>query len=252
MALKRPSTLLNLPPPTRCLFTQTRPLHRLHAPHLRIPRPTPFVPDVPTFLTLIGRNLAQHATKIPSWDALFALSGSELREKGVEPARARRYLLWWRERFRNGIMGIGGDLKEVKDGMAELRIVEVPSERTGDRQATLTKGAGMRKVVVNVMPTVALPADLTAAKAGGEEGKVEQVPRIDVQSAQAVTGVKIVAANTIGGTGVEAVKGHQGVARLRVQDGLWEERRGHKVDGGERRKAEVRYKRRAQERKNAR
>ncbi|TKA74315.1 hypothetical protein B0A55_07182 [Friedmanniomyces simplex] len=252
MALKRPSTLLHLPTPIRTTPSR-RPLHRLHAPTLSAPRPTPFVPDVPTFLTLIGRNLAQHAPKIPSWDALFALSSLQLREAGVEPARARRYLLWWRERFRNGITGIGGDLKEVKDGVAELRIMEVESERKGDRRATLTKGAGMRKVVVNVPATVALPVD-PAAKAVGEEEVVGggQVPRVDVRNARAVSGVKIVAANTIGGTGVEAVKGYQGVARLRVKEGLWEERRGHKVDGGERRKAEVRYKRRAQERKMAR
>jgi hypothetical protein len=34
-----------------------------------------------------------------------------------------------------------------------------------------------------------------------------------------------------------------------MQEGIWEIRRGHKVDGGERRKAEVRAKRRAAENK---
>ncbi|KAK0863479.1 telomere length regulation protein [Friedmanniomyces endolithicus] len=252
MALKRPSALLHWPPPlhTPPPTTTTRALHRLHAPTLRTPRPTPFVPDVPTFLTLIGRNLASHASKIPSWEALFTLSSLQLREAGVEPARARRYLLWWRERFRNGITGIGGELGEVRDGVAELRIVEVESRRKGDRQAMLGKGAGMRRVVVNVPATVALPVDLS--KAAVEEGGKGEVGRVEVEGAQIVSGVRILAANAIAGTGVEAVKGHQGVARLRVQSGLWEERRGHKVDGGERRKEEVRYKRRAQERKMAR
>jgi hypothetical protein len=41
-------------------------------------------------------------------------------------------------------------------------------------------------------------------------------------------------------------------AQIKVKEGLWEERRGHKVDGGERRKAEVRFKRRSEERKKAR
>ncbi|KAK4546127.1 hypothetical protein LTR36_002264 [Oleoguttula mirabilis] len=260
MALRRPSTLFNLPSPTRtftCL--QCRTLHRLHAPTLRTPRPTPFVPDVQTFLTLIGRNLSQHAAKIPSWEALFFLSGQQLRESGVEPARARRYLLWWRERFRNGIMGIGGDLKEVKDGVAELRVVEVPSERPIDQTPTLTKSAGMRKMIVNVPPTVALPPDPANPTAVESEGR-ESAParatappaKMNSKDVQAVAGVKLVQANTIGGTGIESIKGHQGVARLRVKEGLWEQRRGHKVDGGERRKAEVRYKRRAQERKMAR
>ncbi|KAK5132250.1 hypothetical protein LTR08_009238 [Meristemomyces frigidus] len=263
MALKRPTTLLHLPL-APASTTAARPLHRLHAPTLRVPRPTPFVPDVPTFLTLIGRNLSAHSARIPTWEALFSLSGQQLREAGVEPARARRYLLWWRERFRAGITGIGGEFTQVKDGVAELRVVEIDSERPRDREATLTKGAGRRKVVVNVPATVALPLDPAAASTpaaagdGGAEAEVRLTrgsavpPSVDMTTAQLVTGVKIVQANTIGGTGIEPIKGYQGVARLRVKEGLWEQRRGHKVDGGERRKAEVRYKRRAQERKAAR
>ncbi|KAK3677660.1 telomere length regulation protein [Recurvomyces mirabilis] len=253
MALKRPSALLALPTSSRTLTcNQCRALHKTT---IRIPKPTPFVPDVPTFLTLIGRNLSQHASKIPSWEALFSLTSQQLRESGVEPARARRYLLWWRERFRAGITGIGGDVKEVKDGIAELRLVEVPSQRRIDAQATLTKSAGMRKMIINVTPSVSLPADpANPVKEGESEDGVPLVviPKINVSKAQLVTGVKIVSGTAIGGTGVENVKGHQGVARLKVKEGLWEERRGHKVDGGERRKAEVRYKRRAQERKMAR
>ncbi|TKA27823.1 hypothetical protein B0A50_04924 [Salinomyces thailandicus] len=267
MALARPTTtsLFALPQPTRTLTSlQHRALHRLHAPSPRIPKPTPFVPDVPTFLTLIGHNLSSHAAKIPTWEALFTLSGAQLRESGIEPARARRYLLWWRERFRNGITGIGGDLKEVKDGIAELRVVEVPSERKVDQAATVTKGAGMRKMVVNVPASVALPADPAKAvtKEEGEGSSKEGPPApagavalpVDyrLEDAQPVSGLKIIQANIIGGTGVEPVKGYQGVARLKVRQGLWEQSRGHKVDGGERRKAEVRYKRRAQERKMAR
>ena len=254
MALKRPLALLSLPAPSRiytCL--QCRSLHRLNAPIARVPKPTPFVPDAQTFLTLIGRSMSQHAAKIPSWDALFTLTSDQLRESGLEPSRARKYLLWWRERYRNGIMGIGGDLKNVKDGIAELRIVEVPSDRLVDKAATLTKGAGMRKVIMNFEPTVSLPVDPNAAPAEGEtEVKSVALPMVDLAKAAETTGFKIIEGGSIGGTGIEAVKGHQGVARLRIKEGLWEERRGHKIDGGERRKAEVRYKRRAQERKNAR
>ena len=64
--------------------------------------------------------------------------------------------------------------------------------------------------------------------------------------------VKIHHGTSIGGKGVQLVKGHQGLALLKVQEGLWEQRRGHKVDGGERRRAMVRAKRRVQERKMAR
>lgn len=255
MALKRPQTVLHLAT-TTTTPQSTRCLHRLHAPTLPIPRPTPFVPDVPTFLTLIGRNLSAQSPKIPSWDALFSLSSAQLREAGIEPPRARRYLLWWRDRFRNGIAGVGGDLREVKDGVAELRVVEVESARAMDARATLTKGAGRRRVVVNVAPTVSLPIDPAAAATSAEDAppsRNTEVPAVyDVNDVKAIRGVKIVHGTTIAGTGVEPVKGHQGVARLKVREGLWEQTRGHKVDGGERRRAEVRYKRAIAEKKAAR
>ncbi|KAK4500353.1 hypothetical protein PRZ48_008542 [Zasmidium cellare] len=230
-------------------------MHKLNTA-LRVPKPTPFVPDVPAFLTLIGRKMSAHAGKIPSWEALFTLSSQQLRESGVEPARARRYLLWWRDRFRNGIHGIGGDLTEVKDGIAELRIAEVPSAKGATIRATVSQDAGMKKVIVNVRPTVVLPEDPANPQPKEEKPSVLQrlAPPLRLKESQVkpIEGFKIVQGNTIGGTGVEYVKGHTGVARLRVQDGLWEQRRGHKVDGGERRRAAVRAKRRSEERKNAR
>lgn len=253
MAAKRPLAALKLPTAVRqpiCL--QCRFLHAGNPTTSRIPRPTPFVPDPQTFLTLIGRNMAQHAAKIPTWEALFTHSSQQLRDAGIEPARARRYLLWWRERFRNGLMGIGGDLKEVSKGVAELRIVEVPSDRPADQQATLSKDAGTRKIIVNTPVTVAAMPDPANPKESAKEISIIPPPKIDAKNAKAVKDVQIVRGNTIGGTGVEYIKGHPGVARLRVQDGLWEQRRGHKVDGGERRRAEVRAKRRSQERKDAR
>lgn len=262
MAAKRPLSVFSLPSLStaasskQSICHQCRSLHRLNAPTVRIPRPTPFVPDPQSFLTLIGRNMAQHAPKIPSWEALFSLSSEQLRQSGVEPARARRYLLWWRERFRNGLFGPGGDATQVKDGIAELRIVEVPGKSKVDQMATLTKDAGMKKVVVNVPPYYTIKPDPANPTPKAEEVKgvvgIAPPPKVDAKTAKPIAGVRIVQGVAIGGTGVEPVKGHPGVASLKVQDGLWEQRRGHKVDGGERRKAEVRSKRRAQERKNAR
>ncbi|EME80182.1 uncharacterized protein MYCFIDRAFT_101452, partial [Pseudocercospora fijiensis CIRAD86] len=205
-------------------------------PPLSIPKPTPFVPDVATFMTLIGRGMSAHTAKIPSWEALFTLSSEQLRESGLEPARARRYLLWWRDRFRKGIYGMGGDLKYVKDGQGALRIVEVkkPVKEgvTRTSSATLTQDAGYKKIITNIKGEILAPP-----------------PKVDEKEVVPVSGTKIVRANTIGGTGIEYVKGQQGAAVLKVKDGLWEQRRGHKVDGGERRRAEVRAKRAAAERK---
>ncbi|KAF2084188.1 hypothetical protein K490DRAFT_75992 [Saccharata proteae CBS 121410] len=191
------------------------------------PKPTPFIPDVSTFLKVLGRGLSAHASKIPSWEALFTLSSAELKELGVEPPRSRRYLLTMREKFRNGVYGIGGECHHVKDGVAELRVVDVhvPGSKI---PATATQSPGMKKVIVNVAP--------------GSNGSAA--------AALPVKGVKVQGARTIVGPHVEHVKGGNGaIARIVAKEGLWEVRRGHKVDGGERRQAEVRAKRRAAENK---
>jgi hypothetical protein len=219
----RPIPSFLLPPPSTT-FTQTRCLHHArNAP--RIPSPTKFVPDAKTFLSLIGRNLSQHASKITSWKALFSLTSQQLKELGIEPPRARRYLLRWREKFRKGQYGIGGDFKHVKDGVAELQVRELPAEPGHDSPT------GTRKIVVNV------PSG-SSAKDGSAADLV------------VVKGLSIKGAQTIVGPYTVPVKGGGG-SKIVVQEGLWEDRRGHKVDGGERRWAENQAKRRAEERKNA-
>jgi hypothetical protein len=205
-----------------------------------VPKPIPFIPDHTAFLSAIGRGLSAHATKIPSWEALFTLTSPQLKELGVEPARSRRYLLHWREKFRNGEYGIGGDCQHVADGVAELQVVQAsvpPNPALGNtispRSATAsaTHDPGTRKFVVNVP---------VGAEAPG--GPTDSLPRVQ--------GVIVKGAKTIKGTYVEPIKSRDGLrARIRLQEGIWEERRGHKVDGGERRKAEVRAKRRAAENK---
>lgn len=155
-------------------------------------------------------------------------------------------------------MGVGGDLEHVKDGVGELKIVEVPSERGIDRFATLSKDAGMRKIIVNTPPSLSSLEPEEEANEAENEGDEAAVhanappPKMEAKDARPVVGMRIYHGSAIGGKGVQPVKGNQGVAVLKVQEGLWEQRRGHKVDGGERRQAEVRAKRRVQERKNAR
>ncbi|KAL9028030.1 MAG: hypothetical protein Q9196_003539 [Gyalolechia fulgens] len=203
----------------------TRNPHR-HIATSKIPPPTPFVPDSKTFLSLIGRNLSQHAAKIPTWESLFSLTSVQLRKLGVEPARTRRYLLWWRERFRKGLYGIGGDLKDVKDSVAHVRVVEIPRERS---TGAPTGPDGMRKVVVNLPPDVPVT-----------ESRLRRL--------KPVSGLKVLGARMIAGPFVEPMKGTSGsVATIKVQEGMWEQRRGQKVDGGERRKVQVRRKRRLEE-----
>ncbi|KAL2259406.1 hypothetical protein VTK26DRAFT_6922 [Humicola hyalothermophila] len=200
------------------LRTQARWMHKSTQPQLPlVPAPIPLVPDVETFLTVIGRGLKQHASKFPTWEALFTLTSDQLRELGLEPPRTRRYLLRWRQRFREGKFGIGGDLKYVENGVAELKIHEI-------QHNPLVRS----RHVVNVPPNT----------------KVEDIPPSELVR---VRGYKVQGVRTI--VGPYALPLKNGGARVTVTEGMWEDRRGHKVDGGERRRAEVRFKRRVAERK---
>jgi hypothetical protein len=236
MILRRPLLAFKTPVTVTCQCLRFASNRLLSRP---IPEPTPFVPDVETFLKLIGRQLSQHTSKIPSWDALFTLTSAELRELGVDPPRSRKYLLRWRERFRQGRYGIGGDLEHVQDGVGEVKIFEVPVPESwkalnpSAEMATATRTPGTRKVAINV-------------PIGAE------MPVVPLEKAKVIDFIKVRGKNGIEGPHVDMVKGTAGLkARIAVKEGLWEERRGHKVDGGERRKAEVRSKRRAEARKQA-
>ncbi|KAK8017658.1 hypothetical protein PG993_013984 [Apiospora rasikravindrae] len=184
------------------------------APPPEVPAPTPFCPDVQTFLTLIGRGLGGHASKFPTWEALFSLTSEQLRELGIEPPRTRRYLLQWRQRFRRGQFGIGGDLKHVSEGAADLRVLEHDADPTNPKRYVVNVPAGQ--------------SDLSR-----------------------VVGYKVEGARTIVGPYAMQLKDGEG-ARVVVKEGMWEDKRGRKIDGGERRRTEVKYKKRIQERKEQR
>lgn len=137
---------------------------------------------------------------------------------------------------------MGGDLKNVQDGGAELRVVEVPlpsptaDAAEGTKSTTRTEVQRVRKVVVNEPPDV-----------------VKEMRSLSLENLKPVEGMKVRGARTIVGPYVQPVKGTSGsVARVQVQEGMWEVRRGFKVDGGERRKKQVRRKRLLQERKTRR
>jgi hypothetical protein len=111
-------------------------------------------------------------------------------------------------------------------------VVEVPKPVFGvaaNTTGTATSTPGTRKIIVNIPPD-AVSSEIPAGQL------------------KPIQGLKIVGARAIAGPHVQPVKGGN-TAKVVVKEGLGEERRGHKVDGGERRKAEVRAKRRSEERK---
>ena len=143
------------------------------------------------------------------------------------------------------MFGVGGDFQYVRDGEARVKIVEVPVSKAemGNVSGTSTQSGLVRtkKMVVNA------PAD----EKEEEEGGVGKQVKLD--ALKPVEGMKVVGARTIVGPFVKAVKGSRGgEAVVRVQEGMWEVRRGVKVDGGERRKLQVRRKRLLEERKTSR
>ncbi|KAG5929577.1 hypothetical protein E4U42_005392 [Claviceps africana] len=222
--MKAPTTLrasLLLARNTCLNGTQSRFLHKTRPPHA-IPQPRPFVPDVPTFLTLIGRGLHKHASKFPTWESLFSLTSPQLKELGIEPPRNRRYLLQWMQRYRKGALGPGGDFEFVKDGEAILKVATPPPSVVSDT-----------KWVVNV------PGDGTAVDAAA----VKNLPR---PKGYVVRGLR-----SIAGPHAMPLPSQAG-AVVKVTEGMWEQRQGRKIDGGERRRAEIRFKRRSAERREER
>lgn len=130
-------------------------------------------------------------------------------------------------------------MTNVKDGEAELRVVEVPAPKAAAIPNASTTGTAtgllrMKKMIVNEP----------------EEALKE---KRDYRKLKAVEGMKVLGAKSIVGPYVQPVKGTRGsVATIKIQEGMWEVRRGVKVDGGERRKVQVRRKRLLQERKTKR
>ncbi|KAF3090861.1 hypothetical protein TWF225_008663 [Orbilia oligospora] len=117
--------------------------------HSREPRPIPAesstAPDVKTFLTKIGRNMIQHESKFTDWKQLMGTTTQQLRVMGIEPARDRRYLIDWRERYRNGIepteykrgRKIDGGERRRKMVRALRRIAERQEQRKKEEQAII-------------------------------------------------------------------------------------------------------------------
>lgn len=118
----------------------------------------------------------------------------------------------------------------MEDGAAQLRVLELPA-LPSNTTAPTTSLIRIKRIVVNV-----------GGSAADADGTSEMVP---------VKGLQVKGVRTIVGPHVQPLKGGKG-AKIEIKEGLWEQRRGHKVDGGERRQAEVRAKRRGEAKRAAR
>ncbi len=137
-----------------------------------------------------------------------------------------------------------------------MRVVELPKILPeGQPAAGKSMGEGSTTTTENQIKPTATPLttrliiNLPAGETEPTKALSEGQSTFDLRK---VAGVKLANGHMIQGPYVQPTKGSNGsVATLKVQEGLWEHRRGHKVDGGERRKAEVRFKRGVEERRKA-
>jgi hypothetical protein len=179
--------------------------------------------------------MSEHTSKFPTWEAFFTTPSEDFRTMGIEPARARRYLLGWRERYRQGKWGPGGDFTEVEEGVAYLRVIQVSRPIGETSEATALVGENMTRVIANVPKTI-------------------EVPESELKDALPVQGYELGEDNLrIRGPGALPVKGGEGqLVKVTAVDRMWEIKQGKKKDGGERRRKEVRAKKASEERKKAR
>jgi hypothetical protein len=103
-----------------------------------VPQPTKQIPDVKTFLSLIGRNCIEHEEHFPEWKSLFENSGRDLKEKGIE-VQQRRYILQQVEKLRQG-----GEVCATKPGKKSYlggernrkeRVARLQAEKRQERYA---------------------------------------------------------------------------------------------------------------------
>ncbi|EFR01801.1 hypothetical protein MGYG_04802 [Nannizzia gypsea CBS 118893] len=221
-------------------------LHQSRKP-TTVPSPTPFVPDVETFLRLIGRNMSRYSSKFTEWKQLFTADSAQLRELGIEMTRDRRYIMRWREKFRQQDYGPGGDFENVVDGVAELRAVEVPIEKS---KSANTVNANGEPLDVGSMGTATLSPGMRYAIVNLPPGETEL--KDNAKSLKSFAHYKLHHGNMIKGPYAQIIPNTWSTAvKVQVTDGMWEHKRGRKIDGGQRRQKEIRAKRALAERRNA-
>ncbi|KAI8140083.1 IGR protein motif-domain-containing protein [Fennellomyces sp. T-0311] len=85
-----------------------------HTAAAAVPQPRGNVKDVNDFLTKIGRGCDEFAGKFETWESLFTTNSRTLRNDFGIPTKQRKYILAWRELYKQG---------------QELRSISLPSPK---------------------------------------------------------------------------------------------------------------------------
>ncbi|KAF9996403.1 hypothetical protein BGZ80_009828 [Entomortierella chlamydospora] len=100
----------------RCFSRVPSGIRCLHSGAVKKPIPAPRgdIQDPTTFLTKIGRNSVSFADKFKSWDHLFTATTAEMKSDMALSVKQRRWVLGWREKYRQGIDPYVIPVKPVK------------------------------------------------------------------------------------------------------------------------------------------
>lgn len=152
-------------------------------------------------------------------------------------------------------------MKYVKDGVGEIRVVEVPSLPQQQQQSTKSTSNTSVDTAASAATTMGFVSSMSSpgmtklilnVPAGSESYVLE--PGQTTQDLKKPRDFTLKNGHVVCGPYTQVVKGSNGSAViLRVKEGIWEDRLGQKVFGGERRRAETLHKMGvAEHRKNAR
>ncbi|KAI9312925.1 IGR protein motif-domain-containing protein [Dichotomocladium elegans] len=67
-----------------------------------VPAPRGNIKEPADFLSAIGRNCDEYATKFETWESLFITDSRTMRNEFAIPTKQRKYILAWREWYRQG------------------------------------------------------------------------------------------------------------------------------------------------------
>ncbi|ORX49921.1 hypothetical protein DM01DRAFT_1376224 [Hesseltinella vesiculosa] len=68
-----------------------------------VPGPRGSIKDVNDFMTSIGRGCQEFSDKFETWDALFTTSSRAMKADMGIPAKKRKYILGWIEKYKTGV-----------------------------------------------------------------------------------------------------------------------------------------------------
>jgi len=153
---------------------------------LDIPLHIPFREDLPAprygitkdiFLQRIGKGCAEYAEKITSWEELMTIKSRKLKEREI-PTKARRWILGWVEKYKQGqepySIRFKSKCKKNKEKKKEL--VDKHKEQFAKHIAKLAQARDQRKKEKRAWQALIHRLDTEKRKVQKEKSATEKQP----------------------------------------------------------------------------